>query len=138
MLRDGVAYLNCSEFLLYLDCVLNRVIDQEASDLIETETKVKLQPDARPVRFEIPDDLKDDQRLEAARRKAALLNFGERMEMEAKKKKRENAKRVREEREEEEAPPVRRSRWSESDEFAVVIPPDTWEDHVSLTLLFNS
>lgn len=137
--RNGVAYFNCDEFLLYLECVLNRVIDQEACGFIEEETKVKMQPDTRPVRFELPDYLKDDERLKAARRKAASLNFAERLELEAKKKKRENAKRLREERDEDEAPPVRRGRWSESDEdFAVVIPPDTWEDHVSFPSIFNS
>jgi hypothetical protein len=64
--------------------------------MIEAETKVKLQPDARPVRFVMPDDLKDDQRLKAARKKAASLNFAERVELEARKNWRENVKRRRE------------------------------------------
>jgi hypothetical protein len=81
--RDGVVHLNCDELLLYVNCILNRVIDQEACDFIEAETKVKLQPDARPVRFQIPDELKDDQRLKVARKKSASLNFAERMELEA-------------------------------------------------------
>jgi hypothetical protein len=81
--KDGVVHLNCDELLLYVNCILNRVIDQEACDFIEAETKVKLQPDARPVRFQIPDELKDDQRLKVARKKSASLNFAERMELEA-------------------------------------------------------
>jgi hypothetical protein len=35
---------------------------------------VQVQPDDRPVQFVIPDELKNDQRLKAAREKAAFLN----------------------------------------------------------------
>jgi hypothetical protein len=135
--ESGEVDINCSEFGLYVDCLLNRVIDQEACDFLKAEMKVRVQPDARPVDFEIPDELKDDQRLKAAREKAAFLNFEQRLELEARKNWRENVKRRREELKAQEAPPVRRPRWSDSEPFAVEAPPPDWKDRVSFSFLFN-
>jgi hypothetical protein len=87
------------------------MVDQEACDFLKAQMDVQVEPDDRPVQFVIPDELKDDQRLKAAREKAAFLNFEQRLELEARKNWRENVKRRREERKaEEEVPPARR--WS--------------------------
>jgi hypothetical protein len=73
--------------------------------------KVKVQIGVRPVTFDIPEELKNDPRLKATRKKTAFLKFSQRMDLEARKKWRENVKRRREEREAEEAPLTSR-RWS--------------------------
>jgi hypothetical protein len=137
LMEGGEVGINCNEFALFLDCLLNKVIDQEACDFLKAKMNVRVQPDARPVDIEIPDELKDDQRLKAAREKAAFLNFEQRLELVAKKSWRENVKRRREERRaEEEVPAAKRSRWSDDEEFAVEVPPADWEDRVSFSLLF--
>jgi hypothetical protein len=87
---------------MYLDCLCNKVIDQEACDFLESQMDVEVSPDARPVKYILPDELKDDQRIKAAREKAAFLNFEQRLELVAKKSWRDNVKRRREERKAEE------------------------------------
>jgi hypothetical protein len=137
-LVDGEVSVECNEFALYLDCLCNKVIDQEACDFLESQMDVEVSPDARPVKFIVPDELKDNQRIKAAREKAAFLNFEQRLELVAKKSWRDNVKRRREERKaEEEVPAAKRSRWSEDQEFAVEVPPADWEDRVSFSFLFN-
>jgi hypothetical protein len=99
---------------------LNKVVDREACDFLKTQMDIQVEPDGHPVQFVIPEGLKDDQRLKAAREKAAFLNFEQRLGQEARKSWRENVKRRREEREreaEEEVPPARRSRWIEGEYY---------------------
>jgi hypothetical protein len=135
---SGEVSVECNEFALYLDCLCNKVIDQEACDFLESQMDVEVSPDTRPVKFIVPDELKDNQRIKAAREKAAFLNFEQRLELVAKKSWRDNVKRRREERKaEEEVPAAKRSRWSDDEEFAVEVPPADWEDRVSFSFLFN-
>jgi hypothetical protein len=137
-LVNGEVSVECYEFAMYLDCLCNKVIDQEACDFLESQMDVEVSPDARPVKYILPDELKDDQRIKAAREKAAFLNFEQRLELVAKKSWRDNVKRRREERKaEEEVPAAKRSRWSDDEEFAVEVPPADWEDRVSFSFLFT-
>jgi hypothetical protein len=99
---------------------LDKVVDLEACDFLKTQTNGQAEPDDRRVQFVIPDELKDDQWLKAAREKAAFLIFEQKLELEARKNWRKNVKRRREERKaEEEVPPARRGRWCECEEFEV-------------------
>jgi hypothetical protein len=135
---SGRVVLDCVEFGVFADCLLNKVMDQEACDYLKSQMNVDVEPDDRPVQFNIPDELKDDQRIKAAREKAAFLNFEQRLELEARKNWRQNVRLRREERKAaEQVPPVRPGRWSESEDFAVEVPPADWEDRVSFSFLFN-
>jgi hypothetical protein len=135
---NGQIKVDCKEFLLWLKCINNRVIDQEACGFLKQKLRVDVEPDKRNVTFQIPADLLDNPRLKEAREKAAWINFSRRSEAEAKRNKRQELKRRREELEEESAPAARRTRWDSDEEFAVENVPDYYEDCVSFICLFYS
>jgi hypothetical protein len=49
--------VNCSEFSLLVDCLLNKVVDQETCDFMKTQMDVQVEPDDGPVQFVIRDEL---------------------------------------------------------------------------------
>jgi hypothetical protein len=126
--------IDCKSFRLWIDCLCNRVLDQEACEYLKAKYDVDVEPDRRIVHFDIPADLVDDPLLKKAKETAAVLNFGRREEVEAKRNWRQAVKRHREELKEQEAPPTRRTRWDSDDEFAVEEAPDFYEDCVSFIL----
>jgi hypothetical protein len=110
---NGKIGVNCGELSLFVDCLLNKMVDQEEYDFLEAKMYVQVEPDDRRVQFVITDELKDDQRLKAACEKAAFLHFEQKLELTARDCWLENMKRRRVERKvKKEVPPARRGRWS--------------------------
>lgn len=79
----GQIKVDYKEFLLWLNCLNNRVIDQETCGFLKEKHSVDVQPDPRDVTFQTPEELVDNPRLKEAREKAAMLNFARRTELEA-------------------------------------------------------
>jgi hypothetical protein len=122
--------IDLGKFCLWVKCLCNRVLDQEACAFLKSKFNVDVQPDSRSVNFDIPEELAGSALLKNARETAAELNFGLRQEKEAKRNWRQSLKRHRHELLEE-APPTRRTRWDSDEEFGVVETPEFYEDCVS-------
>jgi hypothetical protein len=73
--KDGSVSVNSKEFRAWIGCLCNRVLDEEACGFISERLKVNIQPEARKIQFELPEVLRENPRLRAARQEAALLNY---------------------------------------------------------------
>jgi hypothetical protein len=63
------------KFCLWVKCLCNRVLDQEACGFLKSKYNVDVQPDSRSVNFDIPEELAGNRLLKKARETAAELNF---------------------------------------------------------------
>jgi hypothetical protein len=116
------------EFMVWLHCLNNRVIDDDACKFLKENFRVDVVPDTKMSRVRIPEEFEDEPRLKTALEEAAIANYARRTELEAKRHWRENVKRRRDELEEALAPPARRPRWDSDDDFATEAVPDYYED----------
>jgi hypothetical protein len=82
---NGRVTVDYREFMLWLTCINNRVIDEEACVFLKERFHVDVQPDPRETNVQIPERFKDERRLKVALEKAAVLNYVKRMELEAKR-----------------------------------------------------